>query len=186
MRRRDLFLLLLIVAGALAGTSISAIAQKYPSRFIRLVVPFAPGGSNDIIARLIGDKLAEAVGQTVVVENRPGAGGALAAGQVASSPASMAGLPVNRAMVWVEPPLSASVSSSGSVWVPGQLLSDGQLKLLPRSLTASQLSKLVPAMIELPTCKEPPWPGWLLSRASCWRRALKRSCGKAFPGRLRR
>ncbi|HKC32540.1 MAG TPA: tripartite tricarboxylate transporter substrate-binding protein, partial [Xanthobacteraceae bacterium] len=64
----------------------SAHAQTYPSRPIRLVVPFAAGGAVDVLARLLGSKLADQIGQPVIVENRPGAGGTLAADGVAKSP----------------------------------------------------------------------------------------------------
>jgi tripartite-type tricarboxylate transporter receptor subunit TctC len=62
-----------------------AHSQAYPNRTIRLIVPFAAGGAVDVLARLLGSKLADQVGQPVVVENRPGAGGTLAADQVAKS-----------------------------------------------------------------------------------------------------
>ncbi|WP_128927604.1 Bug family tripartite tricarboxylate transporter substrate binding protein [Bradyrhizobium guangxiense] len=58
---------------------------SYPNRAIHIVVPFAPGGSTDVLARRVGDKLAAAWGQPVVVDNRPGAGGALGADFVAKS-----------------------------------------------------------------------------------------------------
>jgi tripartite-type tricarboxylate transporter receptor subunit TctC len=61
-------------------------AQAYPNRPIRLIVPFPPGGAADILARLIGNKVAEQVGQPLVVENRPGAGGTLGADAAAKSP----------------------------------------------------------------------------------------------------
>jgi tripartite-type tricarboxylate transporter receptor subunit TctC len=65
-----------IVAAALCGTataSAQSVADKYPDKPIKIIVPFAPGGSTDIIARVIGQKMTEKWGQTVVVETRPGA-----------------------------------------------------------------------------------------------------------------
>lgn len=74
------FLLSLLVSG-------SVVAQSYPLREVRLIVPLAEGGATDAIARLVAQKLAEAMAQPVRVENRPGAGGAVGADAVAKSPA---------------------------------------------------------------------------------------------------
>ncbi len=62
-----------------------AIAQPYPSRLIRIVVPLPPGGSNDVLARVVAEKLAPALGQPVVVDNRPGASGNIGTEIVAKS-----------------------------------------------------------------------------------------------------
>ncbi len=73
------------LAAALVLASSAASAQTYPSRQITLIIPFAPGGSNDIVGRAVGRKLAEAWGQPVVVESRPGAGGMIGTAAVAAA-----------------------------------------------------------------------------------------------------
>jgi tripartite-type tricarboxylate transporter receptor subunit TctC len=65
----------------------SAIAQAYPSKPIRLMVPFPPGGSTDIVARIVAQKLSVQLGQPMVVENRGGAGGTIGTAVVAKAPA---------------------------------------------------------------------------------------------------
>lgn len=74
------------LVAALVLISPAVRAQTYPSRQITLIIPFAVGGSNDMVGRAIGKKLTEAWGQPVIVENRPGAGGMIGTGAVAAAP----------------------------------------------------------------------------------------------------
>src|ERR1700743_3443008 len=74
-----------VLIGAAAMLAGAARAETYPSRPVKIVVPFPPGGSNDIIARVLAQKLSERTGQQFFVENRGGAGGNIGAEAVASS-----------------------------------------------------------------------------------------------------
>ncbi len=78
----------LTLAAALAASMLAplAVAQEYPSRPIRIIVPFAPGGPTDVAARVIGPRMAEAWGQPVVVDNRAGAGGNIGMALAAKAP----------------------------------------------------------------------------------------------------
>jgi tripartite-type tricarboxylate transporter receptor subunit TctC len=75
----------LLLAAACLGLAFHAAAQTYPAKAIRVIVPYAPGGTSDILARQIGPKLTEAWSQPVIVENKPGANGNVGADFVAKS-----------------------------------------------------------------------------------------------------
>jgi len=78
---------LIFVAAALSIAPAPILAQEYPVKPVRLVVPFTPGGSTDILGRLVAQKLTESLGRQVLVDNRPGAGGTIGVEIVAKSPA---------------------------------------------------------------------------------------------------
>ena len=76
--------LLALLIAAISGL---AVAQTYPSKPVRLIIPFPPGGSNDVVGRAIGQQLGDRLGQGVVIDNRGGAGGIIGTEQAAKSPA---------------------------------------------------------------------------------------------------
>lgn len=76
-----------LLVAAMALSTVSAWAQAYPSKPIKLIVPYAAGGATDITARTLGEKLATRLGQPVLVDNRGGAGGVTGTDQALKSPA---------------------------------------------------------------------------------------------------
>lgn len=86
MQRRNLILTLCVAgAAALTSTFSSVAAAAYPAQPIRLIVPFAPGGTTDIVGRLVAEKLGTELGQPIIVENRAGAGGSIGTGALAQA-----------------------------------------------------------------------------------------------------
>jgi tripartite-type tricarboxylate transporter receptor subunit TctC len=81
MQRRTL----IVTALALSAAAPAAWAQAYPSKPVRLVVPFAPGGTTDIVARVVSEKINVPLGQTMIVENKAGGGGSVGANEIAKS-----------------------------------------------------------------------------------------------------
>ena len=76
-RRREIAAVLMLAATGIVSGPV--VADTYPTKSIRLIVPFSPGGTSDLMGRVVGARLGEALGQTVVVDNRGGAGGSLGA-----------------------------------------------------------------------------------------------------------
>jgi tripartite-type tricarboxylate transporter receptor subunit TctC len=83
MRYKSLVCSVAMIAVGIVGVQSAAHAADWPNRPIHLIVPFPPGSSSDIVARIVAQALGEKLGQTLVVENRPGASGAIASEYVA-------------------------------------------------------------------------------------------------------
>lgn len=101
--------LLQIAAASLLPPARVALADDYPNRMVRIVVPYAPGGPSDILARLAGQKLSEVLGQKFLIENVPGAGGNIGMGRVARSAPDGYSLCVVPPNVIVNPMMYANV-----------------------------------------------------------------------------
>ena len=97
---------LLLAAFAMPPLAGNAQALDYPSKPLRMVVAFAPGGPTDAMARLIADKLGDKLGQRVIVENRPGAGGNIGYESVAKSP------PDGYSLAFIDPSLTVNPVST--------------------------------------------------------------------------
>ena len=87
MARRAGRLALAFAWVVVTSAGVTAQTEPYPARLIRIVIPFAPGGPNDVIGRPLADKMSETLGQSIIIENRPGAGGRTATLMVARSDA---------------------------------------------------------------------------------------------------
>lgn len=130
INRRDV---LSLSALALPGW---ALAQTWPGRPIKLVVPFPPGGLIDNMARLIGPKLAQELGQPVVIENKPGAGGNLGAAEVARAPND------GYTLLMASPPLTISPALYDSLpYKPEQIVPLGLVGRVPNVLVVSAKSR---------------------------------------------
>ncbi len=97
-----------IAALLLVAAALPAAAQQWPTKPLRIIVPFAPGGASDVIARILASKLTDSLGQTVVVDNRPGAGANIGIGLAAKSPADGYTLLVASSAFTVNPTLYAN------------------------------------------------------------------------------
>lgn len=127
----------LVLGAALmsSGLAMPALAQAWPSRPIRLVVPFPPGGLIDVMARLVAPRLSQELGQTVVIDNKPGAGGNIGASEVARAPAD------GYTLLMASPPLTISPALYASLpYKPEQISAVGLLGRVPNVLLVNPKS----------------------------------------------
>jgi tripartite-type tricarboxylate transporter receptor subunit TctC len=133
-----------LIASLLLAFSACVQAQPYPAKPLKLVIPFPPGGSNDVIGRAIGAQLAERLGQGVIIDNRGGAGGLIGIDAAAKSPADgytllliSTTLPMSVALDRLPPDIMKS-------FAPVALLGSGPSVLaVPPSLPVSSLKELI-------------------------------------------
>jgi tripartite-type tricarboxylate transporter receptor subunit TctC len=138
MTRPDRRLWLTAAAACAATWATGARAQAWPAKPIRLVVPFPPGGLIDNMARLIGPRLATELGQPVVVDNKPGVGGNLGAGEVARAAAD------GYTLLMASPPLTISPAlfAGRMPYAPEQLAPVGLVGRVPNVLVVNPASGL--------------------------------------------
>ncbi len=145
--RRDALqsLMSLGLAGAGLGTFAEATAQAFPARQVRMVLMFPPGGGSDGQARWIAEKFKDITSQTMLIENKPGAGGVLAANAVKSAPADgYTLLHSNASMMTMTPALNSAATFSEADFVPVAAITVAYPLLVARAdFAASNLKELV-------------------------------------------
>lgn len=120
-----------LVVSLLASAPLTALAaDSFPTRPVRLIVPYPPGGPNDTLGRMVGQKLAEAWGQQVVIDNRSGAGGNLAADIAANAPADGYTMILPAMAYAVNPSIYSKVPYSFSDFTPITIVAQGPLILV--------------------------------------------------------
>lgn len=134
----------LLLALFLALATSIALAQAYPSKAVRLIIPFPPGGSNDLVARAVATQLSDRLGQSVIVDNRGGGGGTIGINAAAKSPADgytlllvSVGWPVSIALKWMP-------EESLQWFVPAAPIGTGpSLLVVPTSLPVNSVQELI-------------------------------------------
>jgi tripartite-type tricarboxylate transporter receptor subunit TctC len=135
MQRRHWITLASLVVAATPVLTTSAWAQAWPARPIKLVVPFPPGGLIDNMARLVAPKLAQELGQAIVIDNKPGAGGNLGAAEVARTTAD------GYTLLMASPPLTISPALYAKLpYKPEQIAPVGLLGRVPNVLVVNPSS----------------------------------------------
>ena len=144
----------LALAAALVMCSMGAdaYAEGYPSKPIRLVVGFSPGGAADVVARTIGEGLGRALGQPIIVENRPGAGSSIAADNVAkSAPDGYSVLIASPASISVNPALNPNLNYRPSDLLPITKVSASPLLIVVNPATGiTSVKELIAAAKKSP------------------------------------
>ena len=129
-----------------------AAAQNYPAKPVRIVVPFGTGGSTDAVFRILGPRLAEGLGQQVVIDNRPGAAGSIGIGFVAKSPADGYTLGVSTLK---RDPTLPDVPTIDEAGVPGYEVYERQGVVVPAGTPAAIINRLQQEIVKaLPDVKE--------------------------------
>jgi tripartite-type tricarboxylate transporter receptor subunit TctC len=136
--------LLALVLGLLAVVNLAS-AQTYPDRPITLVVPYPAGGGNDVLARLIAERMSKALNATIVVENRGGAGGTIATRQVAKSPPDGYTMLIATSSLAINPALYPNIGYDPiKDFAPiGLLASGANVALVHPSVPASSIAELI-------------------------------------------
>jgi tripartite-type tricarboxylate transporter receptor subunit TctC len=136
--------ILLTVSMLFPITGVFAAADSYPSKAVRLIIPFAPGGSNDIVGRLIAAKLTERLGKSVVVENHGGAGGVLGTELASKADPDGYTLLIISAAYGFNPALSKSPFNPATAFAPIAKLGSGPVSLVVHpSVPAKSVKELI-------------------------------------------
>ena len=142
--RRSIPFVLLLLLLLLAPAPLASAAEAWPAKPVRIIVPFAPGGSNDIVGRLIAQQLTDRLGKQVIVDNRPGAGGMLGTEVVAKSPPDGYTLLVVSVAYAYNPYIYKLPYDQEKVLVPMAMLATGPSALsINPSLPAKNVKELV-------------------------------------------